>query len=109
MKGMLLKFGLCSVVQLIRKCVSTVNYKFHVNGEFADIVVPRRGLRQGDSISLYLLLICGEGFSALIHNVEDSGQIRGILICPVALAINRLLLTNVNNILKSLRFVLGSR
>ncbi|XP_024164061.1 uncharacterized protein LOC112171051 [Rosa chinensis] len=46
-------------------CVETVSYSFLLNGEPRDLLHPGRGLRQGDSISRYLFLLCAEALSRL--------------------------------------------
>jgi hypothetical protein len=40
-------------VELMMKCVTSVKYKIRVNGELIDEFIPKRGLRQGESISYY--------------------------------------------------------
>ncbi|XP_045085746.1 uncharacterized protein [Aegilops tauschii subsp. strangulata] len=39
-------------IKLVMLCISTVSYKFKVNGECTDVVVPQRGLRQDDCLVL---------------------------------------------------------
>ncbi|KAM6561714.1 hypothetical protein CsatA_030953 [Cannabis sativa] len=68
-------------IRLILKCVSSVAYKFVVGEHEVGPIVPSRGLRQGDPLSPYLFLLCAEGFSALLHDFERRGKIRG---CKVA-------------------------
>jgi hypothetical protein len=71
--------------------ISPVTYKFKVNGELTEEIVPTRGLRQGDSLSAYLFLICAEAFSCLLKTAEAREQIRGARVCPETLSINHLL------------------
>ncbi|XP_052479562.1 uncharacterized mitochondrial protein AtMg01250-like [Gossypium raimondii] len=49
------------------KCVSSVAYSVVINGHRGDKFVPTRGLRQGDPLSPFLFLICGEGLSSLLR------------------------------------------
>jgi hypothetical protein len=74
LEGMMQKMGFnAAFVQLIMKCVSTVSYRFWVNGELTSMVLPGRGLRQGDPISHYLFLLCAEGFSAMLNKAKAEG------------------------------------
>ena len=52
-----------------------------VNGEPRGNIVPNRGLRQGDPLSLYLFLLCSEGFNGLIHHAVNEGKINGYALC----------------------------
>jgi hypothetical protein len=72
-------------VNLIMECVTTVAYQIKVNGELSDGFKPERGIRQGDPWSLYLFLICAEGFSALLKQAEQKGRITGVKVCHNAL------------------------
>jgi hypothetical protein len=65
-------------VKLIMECVTTVSYPFRINENLTDVVIPGRGLRQGDPISPYLFLLCVEGFSGLLNKAENEGLIWGI-------------------------------
>jgi hypothetical protein len=68
-------------IKLIMKCVSTVKYRFKLNGNMTEEVIPERGLRQGDPISPYLFLLCGEAFSSLLNGAEVEGKLEGIKVC----------------------------
>ena len=72
-------------------CVSTVAYRLKVNGECAEVLLPQRGLRQGDPLSPYLLLIYAEGFSSLVTKAELEGNLKGICIGNDAPSFNHLL------------------
>ena len=71
--------------------VTTVKYRFRVNDELTDEVVPQCGLRKGDPISPYLFLICAEAFSCLLNATEERGETIGVCVCQEAPSINHLL------------------
>lgn len=54
---------------------------FLMNGEPNGLIQPSRGLRQGDSLSPYLLLFCAKGLNALITKAVEVGEVRGFSIC----------------------------
>ena len=92
LQGVMRRMGFSEVfVQLIMKCVKTVKYKFRINGQLTDEVIPGRGLRHGDPISPYLFLLCAEGFSAMLHHAESVGQIEGIKLANSAPTVTHLL------------------
>lgn len=64
--------------QLIQQCISTVSISLLVNGSPTPAFFPTRGLRQGDSLSSCLFIICMEGFSQLIQHAESAGLIKGV-------------------------------
>ena len=49
-----------------------------VNGKQAGNIIPSRGLRQGDHLSLYLFLVCVKALSVMLQRVERSGAISGV-------------------------------
>jgi hypothetical protein len=78
-------------IERIMLSITTVTYQFHVNGEYTDMIILQRGLRQGDPLSLYLFLICAKGFSSLLNGAEADGRLEGIRLCNGAPSFNHLL------------------
>lgn len=77
-------------IDLIMKCISSVNYRIKVNGEYTQTIIPQHGLRQGDPLSPYLFLLCAEGFSAMLQKAEQDQKIVGIRVCQQAPSVNHL-------------------
>jgi hypothetical protein len=92
LRQMMLKLGFHqNWVKVVMNIVSTVTYRVKVNGDLTDEIIPERGLRQGDPLSLYHFLICAEAFSTLLNAAEERGVIKGVRVCPEAPSINHLL------------------
>lgn len=92
LRDMMLKMGFNRRwTELVMKCVTAVKYQVKVNGDTTNTIIPERGLRQGDPLSPYLFLLCAEGFSAMLHDAEINGRLKGIKICNTAPSISHLL------------------
>ena len=92
LQAMMTKMGFCHEwTQLIMNCVMSVSYRVKVNGDIGKSFTPGRGLRQGDPLTPYLFLLCAEGFSALLSEVESAGRIKGMQVCQRAPSISHLL------------------
>ena len=72
-------------------CVTTPFFSILINGKPYGIMLPSRGLRQGDPLSPYLFLLCAEGFTSLLAKVENDRRINGVSICRGAPRVSNLL------------------
>ncbi|OMO54874.1 reverse transcriptase [Corchorus capsularis] len=77
-------------IGLVMVSVRTVTYSILINGIQSEKVVPTRRVRQGDSLSPYLFLLCMEGLSSMLQHAERVGDIRGISIARNALRVSHL-------------------
>lgn len=68
---------------MILKCISTISFSYSIlaNGEPRGDIQPTRGIRQDDSLSPYLFLLCSEGLNSLIHKAMLVGDIKGFSLC----------------------------
>ena len=71
--------------------VCTASYSVLINGEPRGYINPSWGIKQGDSLSPYLFLLCVEGLSSLIKQVVASHTLHGILSCNGGVCISHLL------------------
>lgn len=84
--------GFCETcVDWVMMCVKTVSYNVCLNGTLVGPIAPKKGLRQGDPLSPYLVLICVESFSNAIDEALSNGMIQGCQISPTAPTISHLL------------------
>ena len=81
-------------IHLIMGCVKTVSYLVLVNGEPCGLIQPTRGIRQGDPLSPFLLLLCTEGLNGLIKRAENNGDLHGFSLCKRGPKLTHLLFAN---------------
>lgn len=73
------------------ECITTVSYSFLLNDEAVGCVVPQRGIRQGDPMSPYIFILCGEVLSGLCKKAQEDGSLPGIRVARNSPKINNLL------------------
>lgn len=88
---MMRKLGFNEIrIARIMTCVNIVSYSILINGQPGSIIKLFGGLHQRDLISPYLYLICAEGLSSLLNDVEFSHKIKGVKVAKNNLTISHL-------------------
>ncbi|KAA3473893.1 reverse transcriptase [Gossypium australe] len=78
-KEIMIRMGFAfSWIETIMECLTSISYSMIVNGFKREIFNPSRGLHQGDPLSLFMFLLCGEGLSSLMHLAMDEGLLREV-------------------------------
>ncbi len=78
LEGMMRRLGFAETwITSIMQCITFVSYSVVVNGVPNGLIYPSRGLRQGDPLSPYLFLLCGERLLALLHQAQKWGIFMG--------------------------------
>jgi hypothetical protein len=92
LERIMLKLGLNPhFVQSVMRGVRSVSFSVLFNGQRMQEFTPSRGIRQGDPISPYLILLAAEGLSCLLKSREVLEQDQGVKVAPTAPMVNHLL------------------
>ena len=82
---LLLKIGLSiPIIRWIMSCITSVRYAVLVNGMPTNFFMVGRGLRQGCALSPMIFILIIDGFSRIMHMVEQNGYINGFAFSPTA-------------------------
>ena len=79
------------LIRWIMICVMTVTYSVMINGLPEGLIVPQRGLRQGDPLSPYIFILCVDVLSHLMHKAMEERSLMGVKIAATIPAVNHLL------------------
>lgn len=72
-------------------CVRSVTYSVIINENTHGFIKPERGIRQGDTLSPFLFILCAEALVHVLNKAENRGGISGIRTDPLGLAVHHLL------------------
>ena len=75
----------------LMQCISTVSYSFLINEEVLGSTIPSRGIRQGDPLSPYVFIFCGEVLSGMCRKSQLDRKLAGIRVATHSPRINHLL------------------
>lgn len=78
-------------IQWIMQCITTVTYSYLINDAVYGSVKPYRGIRQGDPLSPYIFILCGEVLSGLCNRVASTGELKGVRVARGCSRVNHLL------------------
>jgi hypothetical protein len=91
-EGVLRKLGFTNRwIVLLMSCIRTVTYSILINRQPQGHVISSRGIRQGDTISPYLFILCAEVLSSLLQQSAREGIISGVPISRGGTKIHHLL------------------
>ena len=94
-EGMMRKLGFAKRwIKLIMMCVNSASYSILINGEQWGYFSTSRKIRQGDSLSPYLFLLCVEGLSYLLRKNVVEGRLKGVSVSRGRPQITHLFFTN---------------
>ncbi|XP_058784057.1 uncharacterized protein LOC131658822 [Vicia villosa] len=84
------------LINLIKRCISSVTYQILINGQPSRSFCPQRGLRQGDPLSPYLFILCAEILSGMFKMAANSKVFHGIKVARHAPTISHLFFADDN-------------
>jgi len=66
----------------MKMCLETINFSVvGINEDSIEPIILVRGLRQGDSFSPYLFILCTKDLTTLIKRAESIGDLHGVKVC----------------------------
>uniref|UniRef100_A0A803QEG5 Reverse transcriptase n=1 Tax=Cannabis sativa TaxID=3483 RepID=A0A803QEG5_CANSA len=74
-----------------QSCVSSAKYTIVHGPHEMCLLLPSRGIHQGDPLSPYLFILCAEGLSVVLRKYEHSGWIHGCKAANGALRVSHML------------------
>jgi len=72
-------------------CITSVQYRVLLNGQPRGLIIPERGLRQGDPLSPYLFILCTEVLIANIRKAKQGKMFTGIKVATASPSVSHLL------------------
>ena len=81
-------------VNIIHQCISNVNFILLLNGCKSASFSPSRGVRQRDSLSPYLFILCSEILARMINKEVATSSINGVKLATNAPSISMLSYTD---------------
>lgn len=105
------------IIHILMLFVKSTSFLVMVNGESRGLILPSRGLTQGDPLSPYLFILCTKSLVSLLKFAASNGSLKGIRVCCGAPGINHLFFVNNSHVfykagktssLKSMRLVQGN-
>lgn len=65
---------------MIMSCVTSVSYLDLLNQEPMGYIIPSQGLHQGDPLSPHMFLLCAEGLTTLLKNVNHQKHVTSVIV-----------------------------
>lgn len=65
-------------IRIVMECITTISLRVLINGDQLESYDPESGLMQGDSLSLYLFILCMNFLSCYLKKGNDNNSIQGM-------------------------------
>lgn len=95
LQGILHNFGISEqFIKLVLACISSPRFSVLLNGSPFGYFEAKRGIRQGDPMSLTLFTIFSDLLSRILEKVDSDGKISSIKVARTSPKITHLMYTN---------------